>query len=419
MAAVEPDTRSPSAIEVPDPDLTPQQLIDRARAFVPRLRDEQEQTEERGAHAPELQDEFARAGFYRTLQPRSLGGHEFDVGTFLAMISELGRGCPSTAWGVALGANHVLNLSSLFAERAQREIVGPDGHLVAASRAVPGGTAVPTEDGRWAVNGRWDYASGSPYSTFVQMMVLADDDPAQTSQRAGLVWVPRTQWTLIEDWRGVLGLRGSGSHSVVIEDAVIPWDHLVFVDMMNHDVSAGSIGAEIHGNPMYAGRWFGLFHAVLVAPMLGAAYAALDEYEQIIRTKPIYWPPQTPRYLHHDYQNAFGSAMAYADSAAALQTQVADLYMQYCQRGADGGMPFSAEEDIRLFAVAQQAGQLCWRCIDQLFTTAGSSAARNSSRLQRYFRDISVYRSHIAAQQPMSSSMVARQHFGEPLLEPR
>ena len=69
-------------IGVPEPDLTPDTVIARARALIPAIRDQQDEAERLGHHTPELDREFTRAGFYRILQPRRFGGYEFGLPTF-------------------------------------------------------------------------------------------------------------------------------------------------------------------------------------------------------------------------------------------------------------------------------------------------------------------------------------------------
>lgn len=65
------------ALPPPEPELTPATLIARAAALRERLRAEQDRSEARGCHSPELQQEFVDAGFYRALQPKRFGGYEF------------------------------------------------------------------------------------------------------------------------------------------------------------------------------------------------------------------------------------------------------------------------------------------------------------------------------------------------------
>src|SRR5690348_12083255 len=117
-------------VPVPEPDLTPDELVARAAALREWLREEQDATEERGVHSPELNDAFTKAGFYRCLQPRMFGGYEFDIPTFYRMGLELARGCPSTGWCVTIASGHALMLGSFFEEDAQAAAFGPDGHFL-------------------------------------------------------------------------------------------------------------------------------------------------------------------------------------------------------------------------------------------------------------------------------------------------
>jgi 3-hydroxy-9,10-secoandrosta-1,3,5(10)-triene-9,17-dione monooxygenase len=151
-----------------------------------------------------------------------------------------------------------------------------------------------------------------------------------------------------------------------------------------------------------------------VIPLIGAARAALAEYEQIITTRKTYIPPQVPRYTHPDYQRPYGHALALTDSAEGLLLHVAELYMESSQRWAETGQPFSREDDARLYAMLQQAGQLALKAVEVIFAAAGSSAAKRGQRLQRYYRDAAMYHGHIAAQYLNTAGELARVHFGLP-----
>lgn len=60
-----------------EPGLTAGDLVLRAESMRTTLRKRQSFCEESGRWPPETNDEFIRAGFYRTLQPRRFGGYEF------------------------------------------------------------------------------------------------------------------------------------------------------------------------------------------------------------------------------------------------------------------------------------------------------------------------------------------------------
>ena len=64
---------------------------------------------------------------------------------------------------------------------------------------------------------------------------------------------PRSEWTMLDDWGDTLGLKGSGSHSVRFDGGRIPAHcALENTTMVDVDVSGGTPGSALHGNPMYA-----------------------------------------------------------------------------------------------------------------------------------------------------------------------
>jgi 3-hydroxy-9,10-secoandrosta-1,3,5(10)-triene-9,17-dione monooxygenase len=146
--------------------------------------------------------------------------------------------------------------------------------------------------------------------------------------------------------------------------------------------------------------------------MVGLGYAAIDEYEKIIRARSTLFPPVTPRYLHYDYQRVLGLALGMVNAAERLALNAGDLYMEYCRRGFEGGRPFSLKEDLELFTSTEHGGRLVWEAVEMLFRTAGTAAAKDGQRLQRYYRDISIYRGHISAQYETIAQRLALVHLG-------
>jgi len=399
-----------SVVPVPEPHLTPDELIQRAIDLRPRLRTEQDETERRGVHSEALHQEFRKAGFYRAIQPRRFGGYEIDLKSYYRLAIELSRGDPSTGWCVILGSGHALMLGAYFNEEAQAAGFGATGDFNGPSVAAPNGTATPSGDG-WLVKGKWAYASGAPYATHFLPTVLISDGSGGPP-RAGIALIPRAQWTMLDDWGAILGMRGSGSNTIVVEGARLPKNHVVHLDMLNPDLANGTPGSRLHGNPMYAGRCLSFFRAELDAILVGLGYAALDEFEHITRTKNTLYPPIQPRYTHPDYQRYVGLALGMLDAAERIVLSSADLYAEYCRRGFEGGEPFTLEEDLRLVTSLQHAGRLAWDAIEMMFRTSGSSAAKDGERMQRYYRDASIYRGHLSSQFERTAHYLGLVHLG-------
>lgn len=375
--------------------LTPAAALRHARDLRPRLIEEAAATEARTVYSPELHEELRRAGMYRMLMPRRYGGCEFDVPSFLAVVTEMARGDMSAAWAFCLGAGHALQVGSWFPEATQEDVFR-NGHFVCPSTIVPGGSATRAGDGAWLLTTRHPYCSGSPYSTHYlgQAIEFSSDGPVQP-----VVFVaPRDTYTVLDDWGDTLGLKGSGSNSIVFDNARIPARNVIEGQLaVEFDVSGGTAGYELHGNPMYLGRAVSFFSLELAALVVGGALGALDEYERLAHARTTTGrPPVTSRTESADYQRWFGRAAARINSAQAITQHTATLWMSYGERAAAGGEPFSAQEDAMLDMMTFEAIRIAWDALqDTLFCTAGSSAARHGERLERCFRDVAQAWGHV------------------------
>ena len=406
-----------TVVPVPEPDLTPQELIARAAALKPLLRQQQAENDERGAYSPELHQAFLDAGLYRITQPRMFGGYEFDIPTFYKAMLEISHGHPSAGWCLTLCASHAFLIASHWSEQAQRDLFGPDGHFGAPHRVSPTGKLTPV-DGGYRLTGQWDFCSGVPYAThFVCSAVLpAANGPPEIFCAV----VRRSALRILDDWGGdqTFGMRASGSHSVAVDGAFVPAHYAIPLQGMftrPEDMRDGTPGTRLHGNPMYLGRVAGPYHVSLVTPVVGAAKASLDEYEAIIKTKNTTFPPIVPRAEHEDFQRALGQAIVLTDAAENLMIRCAEVYMEMCERWAADGTLITVEENLRLWAMTQQAGRMACDAVELLFKNAGTSATRKGTRMERYFRDVQMYRAHPSSLFENFWAPVGRAHLGLPI----
>lgn len=376
-----------------------ERLVEAAEALVPQLREEQAQTEERGHYSPDMHERFREAGFSRILQPRRFDGLELDVPTFVRVMVAIAAGCPSTGWCLGLASSHAYIIASWFSEAAQAAMFGPDGEFRCPHSVAPGGSAERVSDG-WRVSGRWRYCSGIPYATHFMGTAMVRDGSG--ASRPYAVVVPRDQVTVLDDWHGgeILGMRGSGSNTVVIDEAYIPESFAVPFDW---DRSGVAPGVELHGNPMYVGLRHAFYHATLVVPILGAAKAALDEYGMLLRTRKTTLPPfgevlPVDRWRSPDFQRDYGLAVGLVDTAEELLCAAAERFMRLTRQRHEQGQTYTLDDDARIYAILQHAGDFAARAVEHMFHTAGSSAARRGERLERYFRDVAMYRGHLSSQ---------------------
>jgi 3-hydroxy-9,10-secoandrosta-1,3,5(10)-triene-9,17-dione monooxygenase len=396
----------------PEQTLRPEDLIDRAREMRDLLREEQDATDDRGTYSPDTHELFRSAGFYRTLIPRRFGGYEFDVTTFVRMVVEIARGCPGTGWCLCLAAGHGLQIGGLFSEAAQIRALSPDGEFAAPMRGVPMGTATRAPEGGWKIEGTWDYCSGSPYATHALVAARLVEDGVGTGH--GLALIPRNGWILLDDWRHrAFGMRGSGSNSIAVEGTVVPDEFVVRGSLLQFKGGLETPGYRLHGNPMYAGHPMGYLQIEITSVLVGCAYAALDEYERIIRARKTLGPNPVPRFNMPDYQRYWGLAAGKIRAAEDILVKMSDFYMQLCRESVDNGGTFAVERLMSIHASTHHAVNLAWEAVELLFRTSGTSeGGRNGSRMQRYYRDISTARTNIGLQYETFAQMFAQEHFG-------
>jgi 3-hydroxy-9,10-secoandrosta-1,3,5(10)-triene-9,17-dione monooxygenase len=402
-------------LPIPEPNLTADDLLERAKSLLPLLREEQEATEERAAPSFEIHEQMRKLGLYRIVQPRRFGGYEFSLEDMCRVSIQIARGCPSTGWYYSFTANHTQIVAQLFGEEGQSKAFGPDGDFLAPVRA-PVGNVARKVDGGWLLDGRWDYCSGAPYAThFVPMVLIApEDDPDGDTTDQGVAIVPREQWTMLEDWGdNIIGMRGTGSNTIVIESQFIPDCSFARGSATNIDLSKPTPGYELHGNPMYSGRLISVLHSESAAFAVGTARAALDDYEEFVMPKRAIVAPFGPRIEHHNYQRAFGLALGMVDTAELALYGACQRHLHHSTRAVtEGPAGFTAEQDLRLMAVLQHVSQTCIDAVDLLWRTGGTSVAKSDSRMQRYYRDLAVLRTHVGHQYETFAESLSRAHFG-------
>jgi 3-hydroxy-9,10-secoandrosta-1,3,5(10)-triene-9,17-dione monooxygenase len=388
-------------------------MIARAKALRPMVRADAPEAEKRGFYSRELHEAFDKAGFYRCLQPRKFGGYQFDIRTFFKVMIEISTGDPGIGWCLCLASGHALQIGTNFDEPTQAKIFGPKGHFIApyspsgpspdaACVAVPGG---------YRVKGKWRYCSGVPYSThFLGLApMIGEPHPGGPTKKLVTVVVPRDQYEILDDWHDMFGLRGSGSNSVVIKDAIIP-PEFVNDQIFAGDANGSSPGMAIHGTPLYGGLFSAFGAGELACSQVGAAWAALEAFELHIKEAKPLFSPKMYKFEHYDWQRIFGLALSMANAAEAVLLRVGELYMEHA-----AAKHFTDAEAMQLWGMEHQASRLAWEAGYDLFRASSSQSIRDGQLMQRLFRDFATFRNNPAHQPDFTATRIAQAYFGLPM----
>src|ERR1700739_2802569 len=143
----------------PDAIPTAEQLVSRARALAPKLRERAVRAERDRNIPQESVDEFIDLGLIHTLQPKRWGGYEHDHEVAFNVAVELGKStCGSSAWCLNYLTDHACILA-LFPEEAQHDVWSRDKAACIATSAAPTGK-VSVVPGGYRLHGRGAVRAG-------------------------------------------------------------------------------------------------------------------------------------------------------------------------------------------------------------------------------------------------------------------
>jgi 3-hydroxy-9,10-secoandrosta-1,3,5(10)-triene-9,17-dione monooxygenase len=361
-------------------------IIAAARALFPRLRDRAARTEELRRLPAETERDLHDAGLFRIVQPKRVGGFEFDYVALVDCADALGQADASVAWNFANLASHHWMLA-MFDKRAQDLVWNKDvDALIASSFIFPAGRARKV-DGGYVLRGSWPFSSGvdSCEWNMLASVVSSDDEADGIEYRIFLV--NKSDYKIVDMWNAS-GLRGTGSNDVEVHDAFVAEPMTLAVS----DLAGGPTpGSAVNPNPLYALPVFSLFPYVLSGVALGNAQACLDDYVDLARHRASTYNRAKLGDLQST-QIKIAEASAKIDAARRIMRSNCIEAMADARRGY---VPDIAAK-TRLRRDGAFSVNLCTEAVSLLFAASGARGLFTTGALQRQFRDGHAINSHIA-----------------------
>ena len=373
-------------------------LLETARALRPRLLAERDRIEASRRIPEDITRELARGGFFRLFLPEAYGGLDLAPMEGMEVFEELARADASVAWCVWNGNTH-WTAAQLSPDAAHTIHADPD--VITANSTRSSGRAQVAPDG-YRVDGRWSLVSGCELGTWMVLLCVVHEHgkPRLTPTGAPetrFMLVPSTDCEIIDTWT-VGGLRGTGSHDVVVRDVFVPGSY-------------GSSFTDPHvlPEPRYRLPPFCRVIPGLGAMALGIARTAIDTFSEIAGAKT---PQRTAQMLrdNHGAQVRVSQAESLVRSARLFLFDSLDRLWSIVT--ATGEAPMEARAHVRL--AASHAVSSAVQAVDLMYVGAGASSLYTSCPLERAFRDVHAITQHIGVN-PRVLETTGRVLFG---LEP-
>jgi alkylation response protein AidB-like acyl-CoA dehydrogenase len=386
-----------------------EELVRRARALIPTLRARARSVEEARRVSAETIGMLRDADLFRLMQPARFGGFEYGFTELIDIVFEIGRGCGSTAWCYGLGAVHQWLLAT-FPLQAQNDVWADDPNTLLCGSYAPATNAVRTGRG-FEISGKWSFASNCDNSDWalvgVRFPAEGDGKP-----KPGFLLLPRKDYRIEDDWFTV-GLAGTGSKSIVVQDKLFVPEHRMLT--FEQASSNNPPGAAEHANWVYRIPFLAGVPVSIASPALGMVQGAIDEFVEFIGTRTTRGAIAgggNPMAQFAQVQSRIAEAAAALDAAKLLLKRDT----REVENGAASRQLISIDGRIRNRRDHAYAVRLAVQAVNALFEAVGGGGLHLSSGIQRAWRDVNAVAHHISLNWDVVGAMYGQHYLG---LEPK
>jgi alkylation response protein AidB-like acyl-CoA dehydrogenase len=358
-------------------------LLDAAAALRRDILAAREETETQRQLSQPILDALVDAELFRMSVPTVHGGAGANPVEALDVYQELARAEPAVAWCVWNSA--LPSLLGRYLDHDVRESIfgGRSGKYAGSTR--PTGRA-ERENGTWRVRGRWSLVSGCMHADWMALATLEEEEGELRELEPGvpamrLAFIPVEGVRIVDTWH-VGGLRGTGSHDVIVEEVHVPTER-TFTPMdplrMDHPLARLPIGCTM-----------ALGHASIC---LGIARSALDELLALGRAKVTVDPiPHLPDREANQELVARGGTLL-----PAMGNRLREVASRMWTTAKAGEAP---PRDLLAdgWSAAVTTGRFCRSLVEEFYEAAGTPALYEDNVLERDLRDIQAAMQHILAQ---------------------
>lgn len=301
--------------------------------------------------------------------PQELGGAGASHAELGDLLRELGRHCASTALAFAMHTHQVA--VATWRWRHQKAPVEPLLKRVAAEQIVllssggsdwlnGSGTAKRVDDG-FVINARKVFASGAPASDLLMTSAVYDDPEAGPTVVHFAVPTNHPGVAIVPTWKA-MGMRGTGSHDMVLKDVFIP-------------------DADISGRRPQ-GKWHPLFHIIsmIALPLIYSVYVGVAEAARDIA---VGQAAKRPANEH----------LVYVVGGMDNELAAARLALREMYDAATTNQPGFATTS-RVMTGRTLVARAVLAVVDLAMEAAGGSAFYRDLGLERLFRDAQAARYH-------------------------
>jgi alkylation response protein AidB-like acyl-CoA dehydrogenase len=357
-------------------------IIEAVRALTPQIRAVGAEFEANRCLPEPIVDSIKRAGAFRMTMPREWGGPELDPLTQIRVIEALSYADGSVGWCAMInsdGGYFSAYLDPTVAREMYRDLDAPTGgSLLFSGRA-------EAVDGGYRINGRWPFVSGCKhcdwliFSCNVIERGVPRTAPNGTPERR-FCFVPAHETQVLDTWY-TTGLRGSGSHDVLLKDV------FVLAERTYSFPSPPRRKGALYAYPL-------MFAYNLPGVTLGIARAAIDSFIEVAPRKQVTMSMLTGKPVMLRDEAYAQSAIARAEALVGSARDYVFARINEIWHTLLAGEQPSPKQRARYRLAISHAHAACIEAIEGLFKAYGGGAVYSSGPFDRCLRDLLTINQH-------------------------
>jgi alkylation response protein AidB-like acyl-CoA dehydrogenase len=362
-------------------------LMEAARRIASVIQEHHEEAERERRLSPPVLAALHESGLLRMFTPRSLGGLEVDPITRTLVAEEISGHDTAAGWTLCNPLDWAHFCARLPDEGAEEIYSNGANVLIAAQFGRP--VTAARAQGGYRITGRAPFVSNCYDADWIAMtaMVTGGDQPGEENQgepEMVMVYFPRESCQIIDTWH-VLGMRGTGSNDLSVNDLFVPKARTFPM------VPEFEPGSHYQG-PLYRFPLFGVVATSIPPVMLAMARRAIDEVSALAQGK----TPVASSTLLRERASAQAKV---AQAEAVLRSGRLLLYdtLITAWETTLAGETLSLTQKADLLLAITHATSSATKAVELMYSVAGTSGFRTSSPLERCFRDIQVLKQHALA----------------------
>ena len=324
----------------------------------------------------EVMELLTRAGLFRAMLPRKFGGLELTPTAFFRALIQLAESDMSAGWIGGVVGIHPFQIA-LMGDAALTDVYGESPDVRVSSSYNPSGSKTVTTSEGLLLSGRWAWSSGCHHSDWLLLGAVQEGDMLLST-----CLVPMSACRIEVTWN-TMGLQGTGSNDIVIDEPVLVPRHRI------HRQMDGFNGVHSQEGAMYSIPWGQLFAGCVAVPSIGAARHALKVFSansnpSTVDVSKLHGDPDILRRV------AEASALI-DETQTAFLGNIAGL-VETVERGETVSQLERAR--CRYFTGSIVSNMI--KAVDLLFDAAGGRSVFSGAEIQNIWHDIHITRAHVA-----------------------